>query len=74
MTLTPDAEPYVTFQHPGIKFVFWLTGEAIYRYGTKTVDVRAGDSMLFEATTLHGSDQIVGTPISYLSVVFSLRG
>ena len=33
VTLLPEAEPYVTFQHPGIKFLHLLTGRVLYRYG-----------------------------------------
>jgi quercetin dioxygenase-like cupin family protein len=35
--------------------------------------VRAGDSLLFEATALHGIEAIQSGPVSYLSVVFTLR-
>ncbi|RUR71097.1 helix-turn-helix domain-containing protein [Variovorax guangxiensis] len=73
VTLLPDAEPYVTFQHPGLKFLYFLSGEVTYRYGAKAIDVRAGDSLLFEATALHGIEAIHSQPVSYLSVVFTLR-
>ena len=73
VTLLPDAESYVTFQHPGLKFLYFLSGEAIYRYGARSVTVRAGDSLLFDATVLHGIEAIRSQPVSYLSVVFSLR-
>jgi transcriptional regulator with XRE-family HTH domain len=73
VTLLPGADPYVTFQHPGLKFLYFLSGEVSYRYGAKVVAVRAGDSLLFEATALHGIEAIQSGPVSYLSVVFTLR-
>lgn len=73
VTLLPGADPYVTFQHPGLKFLHFLSGEVRYRYGGRAVTVRAGDSLLFDATALHGIELIQSRPVSYLSVVFTLR-
>jgi hypothetical protein len=73
VTLLPGAEPYVTFQHPGVKFLYLLTGRLTYRYGHKVVSLGAGDSLLFDATALHGIEAIGELPVAYLSVVFTLR-
>lgn len=73
VTLLPDAQPYVTFQHPGIKFLHLLTGSVHYRYGTKTVQLGPSDSLQFDASALHGIEAIDEGPVSYLSVVFTLR-
>ncbi|MBD9667149.1 helix-turn-helix transcriptional regulator [Variovorax sp. VRV01] len=73
VTLLPGADLYVTFQHPGLKFLYFLSGEVSYRYGGRTAEVRAGDSLLFDATALHGIEAIQTQPVSYLSVVFTLR-
>lgn len=73
VTLLPDAESYVTFQHPGLKFLHFLSGEVTYRYGAKTAAVRAGDSLVFNATALHGIESIHVRPVSYISLVFTLR-
>jgi len=37
------------------------------------VAVGAGDSLLFEATALHGIEAIQSGSVSYLSMVFTLR-
>lgn len=73
VTLLPEAERYVTFQHPGVKFMYLLSGQVRYRYGGKVVELGAGDSLLFDATALHGIEAIGSEPVSYLSVVFTLR-
>ena len=73
VTLLPEAEPYVTFQHPGVKFLHLLTGRVTYRYGVKMVKLATGDSLQFDATALHGIDSIEEGPVSYLSVVFTMR-
>lgn len=36
-------------------------------------DVGAGDTLLFDATALHGIEAIHSRPMSYLSVVLTLR-
>lgn len=73
VTLLPDAEPYATFQHPGVKFLYFLSGVVTYRYGGKTMSVKTGDSLLFDATLLHGIEAVDGGPVSYLSVVLTSR-
>lgn len=73
VTLLPGADPYVTFQHPGLKFLYFLSGEVAYCYGGKSVAVGAGDSLLFDAAALHGIEAIHSGPVAYLSVVFTLR-
>jgi transcriptional regulator with XRE-family HTH domain len=74
VTLEPDARPHVTFQHPGLKFLYLLSGAVTYRYGARRVKLRVGDSLLFDATALHGIEDVGTLPVSYLSVVFTLRG
>ncbi|MBT2326958.1 helix-turn-helix transcriptional regulator [Variovorax paradoxus] len=74
VTLLPGAEPYITFQHPGLKFLYLLSGKVSYRYGAKVVQLKVGDSLLFDATALHGIESAGSEPVSYLSVVFTLRG
>jgi hypothetical protein len=50
-----------------------VSAVADYRYGAKAVAVGAGDPLLLDATALHGSEAIQTQPVSYLSVVFTLR-
>lgn len=73
VTLLPSAEPFVTSLHPGVKFLYFLSGEVTYRYGSKAVSVRAGDSLLFDANVQHGIEAFQHQPVSYLSVVLAQR-
>ena len=73
VTLLPGAEPYVTFQHPGLKFVYLLSGSVVYRYGSKSIRMGVGDSLLFDASALHGIEDMGQEAVSYLSVVFTFR-
>ncbi len=71
--LEPEAPPYANFQHPGLKFIHLLSGQVQYRYGPRVMELSAGDSMLFDASALHGVEAVVVRPVSYLSIVFTLR-
>lgn len=73
VTLSPSAKPYAAFQHPGLKFLYLLSGRVTYRYGEKSLSLDPGDSLLFQAAALHGIEAIEAEPVSYLSVVFTLR-
>lgn len=73
VTLVPEAGPYATFQPPGLKSLYFLSGAVTYRYGSKAFEVNGGDTLLVDATALHGIEAIHSGPVSYLSVVFTLR-
>ncbi|MGA0571836.1 helix-turn-helix domain-containing protein [Variovorax sp. VNK109] len=73
VTLGAEAEPYVTFQHAGMKFLRMVSGRVRYTYGSRSMELRPGDSLLFEAHALHGISEILERPVSYLVVVFTLR-
>ncbi|CAN7747444.1 MULTISPECIES: helix-turn-helix domain-containing protein [unclassified Variovorax] len=71
--LLENAKPYVSFQHPGMKFLHMKTGRVRYRFGERVAEVREGDSLLFEASVLHGIEEVLQHPVSYLVVVFTIR-
>ncbi|CAN7193074.1 XRE family transcriptional regulator [Variovorax sp. LjRoot84] len=71
--LQPQAQPYTSFQHPGLKFLYLMSGSVSYRYGSKLLNLRRGDALLFDASALHGVEAIIEAPVSYLSIVFTLR-
>lgn len=73
VTLSPDARPFVSAQGTGVKLVQWISGRSIYRYGSRTVDLQAGDTVLFDAATPHGIESLLDGPASFLSVSVSLK-
>ena len=73
VTLSEEAKPYSTFQHPGTKFIYMLSGRIKYRYGSHTIELKPGDSLLYDARALHGAETLRNGPIAYLSIVFTLR-
>ncbi|MBT2326497.1 cupin domain-containing protein [Variovorax paradoxus] len=46
------------------------SGTIRYRYGHETIDLHAGDSMLFEARTAHGEEAVGNAPASCISICF----
>jgi transcriptional regulator with XRE-family HTH domain len=73
VTMLPEAEPYVAFQHIGVKFVQLVSGRVRYRYGASVVELAPGDTLLFDAGVPHGIEAITMRPAAYLSIVFALR-
>lgn len=49
------------FQHTGIELMHFLEGALTYRVGEETYDLRAGDTLTFEASVPHGPVHM-GTP------------
>jgi transcriptional regulator with XRE-family HTH domain len=73
ITLQKDAVPYTGFQHAGVEFIHMLAGEVIYRHGERTYQLRPGDSLLFDSAALHGPEQLVAAPMTYLSIIIYSR-
>jgi len=71
--LLPNAKPFANFLHPGLQFMYFLSGRVLYRYGGKSMDVGQGDSLLFETSVLHGVEKVVEEPVSYLMINFTTR-
>jgi len=73
VTTTRKAQPYSSFQHKGVEFLYVLDGSMTYRYADQVFDLGPGDSMLFDSTALHGPEALTVEPVRYLSIVFNLR-
>jgi transcriptional regulator with XRE-family HTH domain len=69
ITLREDAMPYTGFRHAGTEFIYMLSGEVIYRHGDQRFRLRPGDSLLFDSGALHGPDELVDSPMTYLSII-----
>ncbi|MGX5805193.1 helix-turn-helix domain-containing protein [Bradyrhizobium sp. Arg314] len=68
VTLSNDAVPYSGFRYAGIRFVYMLSGKVVYRHADRTYVLEPNDAMVFDAGARHGPEQLLQTPIQYLSV------
>jgi transcriptional regulator with XRE-family HTH domain len=69
ITLTSESDVFPTFQHPGLEFLYMLTGEVIYRHGESLYRMQPGDSLFFDADAPHGPEELVLLPAQYLSII-----
>ncbi|WP_238539040.1 XRE family transcriptional regulator [Novosphingobium sp. AP12] len=69
ITLREGAAPYTSFHHQGVEFIHMLKGELTYRHGTETYLMRAGDSLLFDSSALHGPEAVESRETEYLSII-----
>ena len=71
--LEKDAEPYSMFQEEGYKFVHMMSGEVIYRHGERRFPLKPGDSLIFDAMSPHGPEELVKLPATIMSVAIFSR-
>jgi quercetin dioxygenase-like cupin family protein len=69
ITLTEKSQEYPIIRHTGYEFIYMLQGEFLYRHSNKVYRMAPGDSLFFEATAVHGPEELVKLPIRLLSVV-----
>nr|WP_255688979.1 MULTISPECIES: XRE family transcriptional regulator [unclassified Xanthobacter] len=69
ITLSQEAAPFTGFRHAGVEFLYMLSGEVIYRHADRTYHLRAGDALMFDSGASHGPEELVVTPMSYLSII-----
>jgi mannose-6-phosphate isomerase-like protein (cupin superfamily) len=67
--LSADASTYTQFQHDGVEFIYMLSGKVIYRHADKLYPLAPGDSLFFDAGALHGPEELITTPMTYLSII-----
>lgn len=60
---------FPTFQHGGMKFLYMLEGAVRYSHGDDHYDLGPGDSLLLEASVLHGPGKLLRGPALYLSII-----
>ena len=46
-----------------------LTGQVRYRHADRTYLMQPGDALFFDATARHGPEQLIETPMQYLSII-----
>lgn len=71
--LQPGARPFADFLHPGLQFIYFLSGRLRYRHGAKVIETAGGDALLFETRVPHGIERIIEEPVSFLMVTFTTR-
>ena len=49
------------------------SGEVVYSHAERKYHLRPGDSLLFDSGALHGPEQLVALPASYLSIIVYAR-
>jgi transcriptional regulator with XRE-family HTH domain len=73
ITLSDDAAPYTSFRHAGIEFIYMLSGRVRYRHADRTYVMGRGDALFFDAGARHGPEQLIKTPMQYLSIIIYPR-
>lgn len=69
VTLTDRSELFPGFQHPGIEFIYMLSGIIHYRHGRQIHVLRPGDSLTFRGAVPHGPAKLQKVPIRMLSII-----
>lgn len=74
MTFDAGSRVMPFLHRAGTQFIYVLEGRLNYRHGNKTFLMAEGDSLLFQADVPHGPEELLSTPVRYLSVLCFLGG
>lgn len=74
MTYKSDSKVVPSLRRTGTQFIHVLEGKLKYRQGNRTYIMTVGDSLLFQANIPHGPEELLKTPVRYLSVLCFLGG
>ena len=74
MTFTDQSQVLPFLHRSGTQFIYVLEGRFRYRHGSRTFLMSEGDSLLFQAEVPHGPEELIRTPVRYLSVLSFLGG
>lgn len=69
IVLSTQSDRFPTFQHDGIELLYMLEGRLGYRHGEQIYDMEPGDSLLFDADSPHGPQELRELPARYLSII-----
>lgn len=69
ITLAKNAKPYSQFQHEGTELIYMISGHVDYRHGDAVHQLKPGDTLMFDSAALHGPENLVELPATYLSVI-----
>jgi transcriptional regulator with XRE-family HTH domain len=73
ITLKRDAQPYTSFRHAGVEFIYMLSGRVRYRHADRTYTLEPGDALFFDAAARHGPEELLEAPMEYLSIIIYSR-
>jgi transcriptional regulator with XRE-family HTH domain len=69
ITLATQSDRFPVFQHEGIEMLYMLEGVVDYRHGEQIYRLEPGDSLLFDADSPHGPENLHILPARYLSII-----
>lgn len=69
IVLTDSSDRFPAFQHEGIELLYMLEGRVGYRHGDQTYLMEPGDTLLFDADSPHGPEDLIDLPARYLSII-----
>lgn len=73
ITLKQDAQPYTNFRHAGVEFIYMLSGKVRYRHADRNYVLEPGDALFFDAAARHGPEELIKSPMQYLSIIIYPR-
>jgi len=74
MSYTNSSQVLPFLHRTGTQFIYMLEGQLKYRHGNRTYLMAKGDSLLFQADVPHGPEQLIRTPVRYITVLCFLGG
>jgi transcriptional regulator with XRE-family HTH domain len=73
ITLSKNAVPYTNFRHGGVEFIYMLSGRVRYLHSDRSYLMEPGDALFFDAAARHGPEELIETPMQYLSIIIYPR-
>jgi quercetin dioxygenase-like cupin family protein len=73
MTLSKNAVPYTNFRHAGVELIYMLSGKVKYLHSDRSYLLEPGDTLFFDAAARHGPEELIETPMRYLSIIIYPR-
>lgn len=73
ITLSKKAVPYTNFRHAGVEFLYMLSGKVRYLHSDRSYLMEPGDALFFDAAARHGPEELIETPMQYLSIIIYPR-
>jgi transcriptional regulator with XRE-family HTH domain len=73
ITLRKNAVPYTNFRHGGVEFIYMLSGIVRYLHADRSYLMEPGDALFFDAAARHGPEELIETPMQYLSIIIYPR-